>query len=112
MITSSCCERWLPSQTVSSRLDPSEPTMAPSVLAAYTPPTTRAGSSSSEATDASASGKLAPQRIAPGRTTHRQRTKSSWKLNHGSVVIDGFTGQYGIDCVSIADQAIAAQMNI
>jgi hypothetical protein len=27
-------------------------------------------------------------------------------------VIDGFTGQYGIDCVSIADQAIAAQMNI
>ena len=30
----SCCDFWLPSQIVSNRLDPSEPTMAPSVLAA------------------------------------------------------------------------------
>ena len=30
------------------------------------------------ATDASASGKLAPQRIAPGSTANRQRARSSW----------------------------------
>ena len=39
-----------------------------------------------------------------------QRTISSWKLNQGSVEIDGLIGQYGSDCVSMyAVHAIAAQ---
>src|SRR2546429_6960471 len=83
--------------------------MAPTVLAAYTPPTRRAGSSPGAATEASASGKLAPHRIAAGRTAHRQRTKSSCSVNQGSLEIDGLIGQYGIDCVSTcAVQAMAA----
>ena len=65
------------------------------------------------ATAASASGKLAPQRIAPGSTTQRQRTISSWKLNQGSFEIDGLIGQYGSDSVSMyAAQAIAPQSSI
>ena len=60
------------------------------------------------ATDASASGKLAPQRIAAGRTAHRHSTRSSCIVNHGSVEIEGLIGQYGSDSVSTcAVQAIA-----
>ena len=73
--------------------------IAPTVLAAYTPPTSRAGSWPSLATEASASGKLAPHRIAAGRTAHIVRTRSSWKLNHGLVASDGLTGHQGSDCV-------------
>src|SRR5688500_13643803 len=46
--------------------------------------------------EASASGKLAPHRIAGGSTAKRQRARSSWKLIHGLVASDGFTGQNGI----------------
>src|SRR5439155_24350365 len=89
-------------------LAPSDPTMAPTVFAAYTPPTRRAGSWPGSAMEASARGKLAPHRIAPGSTAHSDRTRSSWKLNHGSVEIDGLIGQYGNDCVSMyAVQATA-----
>ena len=67
-----------------------------------------AGSCPLEATEASASGKLAPQRIAPGSIAQSARTRSSWKLNHGLVEIDGLIGQYGSDCVSMyAAQAMA-----
>ena len=52
------------------------PTTAPMVFAAYTAPTSRAESRSVAATDASASGKLAPQKNAGGRTAHSVRTKS------------------------------------
>jgi len=71
------CDFCVPSQIVKSRLEPSDPTIAPRVLAAYTPPTSRAGSSSREATDASASGKLAPQRIEGGSTANSTRVRSS-----------------------------------
>ncbi len=67
------------------RPDASDPTIAPAVFAAYTPPTSRPGSCPGVATAASASGKLAPHRIAPGSTTQRQRTTSSWKLYQGLV---------------------------
>ena len=77
MPINTCCACWLPIVGTSRKLAPSEPTIAPTVLAAYTPPASRAASCSGDATDASASGKLAPQSIAPGSTTHRQRTKSS-----------------------------------
>ena len=65
---STCCVCSVPSHATSSRLAPSEPTMAPTVLAAYTPPTSLAGSWPRAATAASASGKLAPQRMAAGST--------------------------------------------
>src|SRR4029079_8217268 len=101
------------SHTTSSRLAVTDPMIAPSVFAAYTPPTRRAGSFPPAATDDNASGKLAPQRMAPGSTAQRQRTKSSWKLNQGSVEIDGLIGQYGSDCVSMyAVHAIATQSSI
>ena len=44
-----------------------------------TPPASRAASCSVMATLASASGKLAPHNIAPGSTTQKQRTRSSWQ---------------------------------
>src|SRR5690242_19280024 len=91
MITCSECE--LPIQGISTKLVASEPTMAPTVFAAYTPPASRAASRSFDATAASASGKLAPQRTAAGRTTHRQRTISSWNVYQGDVEIDGLIGQ-------------------
>ena len=50
---------------------------------------------------ASASGKLAPQRMAAGSTANSARTPSTWKLIHGLVVADGLSGQYGSDCVSV-----------
>ena len=62
---------------------------------------------------ASASGKLAPHRIAPGSTTQRQRTISSWKLNHGSCEIDGLIGQYGSDSTACTPpSAIAPHSSI
>ena len=51
--------------------------------------------------------------MAPGSTTNRQRTRSSWKLNQGLVEIAGLMGQYGNDAISrYAAQAIAAQSSI
>src|SRR3990172_12220653 len=105
---STCSERWVPSQATSKRLAPSDPTMAPTVLAAYTPPTSRAGSCPGEATEASASGKLAPQRIAAGSMAHSARTRSSCSTTQGSCDIDGLIGQYGSESVSMYEvQAMA-----
>ena len=73
---SACWAYWLPRHMI-TRLAPSDPTIAPTVFAAYTPATSHAGSCPGTATEASASGKLAPHRIAPGRTTHSERTRSS-----------------------------------
>src|SRR5689334_23333362 len=48
--------------------------------------------------------------MAPGRTAHKQRTRSSCIVNHGSVEIDGLIGQYGSEAFSTcAVHAIAAQ---
>jgi hypothetical protein len=74
------------------------PTMAPSVFAAYALPTMRAGSSPREASDASASGKLAPQRTAAGqdRVQARGRDRAETETRDRSR-IDGLIGQYGRD---------------
>src|SRR2546428_3018768 len=79
---SACCECWLPIHATKTRLAPSEPTMAPSVLAAYTPPTSRAGSCPDDATAASATGKLAPLRMAAGNIAQTQRTRPTPILKH------------------------------
>src|SRR6266853_1903507 len=78
-----------------------DPAIAATVLAAYTPPTRRAGSWPRVATEASASGKLAPQRIAAGNTAKSDRTPSTCRLIHGLDVADGLIGQYGNDCASV-----------
>src|SRR6266850_1940190 len=99
-MTSTCVACWLPIHGISTKLATIDPAIAPTVFAAYTPPASTAASSPdpvSGTSEASASGKLAPQRIAPGSTTHRQRTRSSWNVNHGVVAIDGLIGQYGSD---------------
>jgi hypothetical protein len=80
-------------------LNPAAPTIAPTVLAAYTPPTSRPGSWP-RAAAASASGKLAPHRHAAGRTAHVHRMRSSWKTIHGLVDSDGSIGQNGSDRAS------------
>ena len=67
-----CCACCDPIQATSSRLAVNAPATAPMVLAAYTPPTSRPGSWPGSATDASASGKLAPQ-SAGGRQHDPQR---------------------------------------
>ncbi len=65
------------------------------------------------ATDASASGKLAPQRMAPGSIAQSERTRSSWNVNQGLLDAEGSIGQYGSDCVSMyAAQAIAPASSI
>src|SRR5262245_10498713 len=105
---STCCECELPIHGTRMKLVTSEPAMAPTVFAAYTPPARRAASWSSDATAASAIGKLAPQRMAPGRTTQKQRTRSSCSVYQGELAIDGLIGQYGSDSVFMyAAQAIA-----
>ena len=91
-----CWVCWLPTQATSAPA-PNAPMMAPSVFAANSRPTTCAWSPPKRATAASASGKLAPQRMAPGSTVQRQRAMSNWKLNHGLVEMDGSIGQYGIE---------------
>src|SRR5262245_33395435 len=97
----SICSEWaLPIHGTSTKLIASEPTMAPTVLAAYTPPASHAASCSVVATADNASGKLAPHRMAPGSTTHRQRARSSCSVNHGVVAMYGLIGQYGSDSVS------------
>src|SRR5437870_2642360 len=98
---SSCCECWLPIQTTRTRPALSDPTIAPTVLAAYTPPTSRAGSCPREATDARASGKLAPHRIAAGNIAQSVRTRSSCIVNSGVLDIDGSIGHQGSDSVSM-----------
>src|SRR5437868_7292538 len=106
---SSCCECWLPIHATRIRLAPRDPTIAPTVFAAYTPPTSLAGSWPRAATAARARGKLAPQRIAAGRTVHSDRTMSNCIVNSGVFEIEGSIGQYGSDSMSIyAAHAIAA----
>ena len=100
-IISTCCARCDPNQYTRTRLAMTDPKIAPTVLAAYTPPTSRPGSSPRLATAASASGKLAPHRIGPGSTAQNARTKSSWKLYQMLVVIDVLMGQYGSDSISM-----------
>jgi hypothetical protein len=77
--------------------------MAPTVFAAYTPPTSLAESCPRLATAARASGKLAPQRMAPGSMTQSARTMSSWilKLRLASFVAfsEGLIGQNGSDSI-------------
>src|SRR5436190_22421755 len=104
-----CCVWSEPIHATSTRLAPSDPTIAPTVFAAYTPPTSRAGSWPRSATAARARGKLAPQRIAAGKTVHSDRTISNCIVNIAVFEIDGSMGQYGSDSVSIyAAHAIAA----
>src|SRR5204863_7343588 len=98
---SSCCECWLPIHATRIRLAPRDPTIAPTVFAAYTPPTSRAGSWPRAATAARARGKLAPQRIAAGKTVHSDRTISNCIRNIAVIEIDGSMVQYGSDSVSI-----------
>src|SRR4051812_40198935 len=94
---------------MSTRLAVSAPTTAPTVFAAYVAPTSAAGSASLDRADASASGKLAPHRIAAGSTAHNARSRSSSKVNHAFVEIVGAIGQYGSDRFSdLAVHAIAA----
>src|SRR5262245_2706217 len=57
---STCCACDVPIHGTSTKLATSDPRIAPTVLAAYTPPAIRAESCSLDATAASASGKLAP----------------------------------------------------
>ncbi len=73
--TRSVC--WVPMEGTSTRLTSNAPAIAPSVLAAYTPPTTRPESSPASATAAQARGKLAPQSSVGGRIAHRQRAMSN-----------------------------------
>src|SRR6185369_6462187 len=106
----SCCECCVPIQPTSTRLAPSDPTMAPTVFAAYTPPTSRAGSCPRAATAASASGKLAPHRMADGSTAKSARTLSTCRLIQGLETADGLMGQNGSDWLSTyAVHAIEAQ---
>ena len=108
---SACCVIWLPTVPTRPRLVTSAPTIAPTVLAAYTPPTRRAGSWPRVATAASASGKLAPHRMAPGSITQMARIRSSWNVKDRLVEIDGLMGQNGSELpVAYAAQASAAQM--
>src|SRR5207344_2228646 len=72
-----------------------------SALSLAGPSSRSAGSWPRAATAASASGKLAPQRMAAGSTAKSARTASTWKLIHGLVVAEGLSGQYGSDCVSV-----------
>src|SRR5688572_612144 len=61
-----------------------------------------------DATAPRASGKLIPQRMAPGSITQIARIRSSWKLNEIPVEIDGLIGQNGSDAlVAYAAQASA-----
>ena len=94
---STCCVIWLPTTPTIASAVTTAPTIAPTVLAAYTPPTSFAESCPGTATAASASGKLAPHRIAPGSITKMARIRSSWKLKTRLVEIDGLIGQYGSD---------------
>src|SRR4051812_7575372 len=106
MITCSACD--VPIHGIRMKLVTSDPAIAPTVLAAYTPPASCAASCSVLATAASARGKLAPHSTAPGSTTQKQRTRSSCSVNHGVVAMYGLIGQYGNDSVSsYADHAIA-----
>ena len=78
---STCCVTWLPTdadehearhQRADDRADG-----VGRVDAAHQP---RRSPARALATDASASGKLAPQRIAPGSITQSARTRSSWNV--------------------------------
>src|SRR5438874_12170098 len=74
-IMMTCCACCDPNQYTRMRLETTEPAIAPTALAAYTPPTNLPGSPPLRATAARASGKLAPQRIGPASTPQKPRTK-------------------------------------
>src|SRR2546423_11093784 len=74
--TSSCCAVAVPNTGITKRLNASAPTTAPTVLAAYRPPTSRAGSCERGAIAAIAIGKLAPQKKAAGSTAIAERSTS------------------------------------
>src|SRR6266536_970669 len=95
-----CCAYRDPIAAIRIKLVASAPSTAPIVFAASTRPTTAPGSSFDATTDASASGKLAPQRTAGGRTAHSARTKSSLKFSQMFVEIAGLIGQYGSDTLT------------
>ena len=68
-----------------------------------------AGSVAGAATDASASGKLAPQRMAPGSTANSAAHQIELELEPGLGASDGLIGQYGSESVRMyAVHAIAA----
>ena len=66
--------------------------MEPAVLAAYTSPVKRAGSSLLAAAAASANGKLAPHSSVAGKMARMQRVRSRSKLNQGLMESHGSTG--------------------
>ncbi len=78
-------------------LNSSAPTMPPTVLAAYTRPTSRPASWPGAAAAAIAIGKLAPHSSAAGRMVQAQRIMSNCSSTAGLLDNDGFTGQYGND---------------
>ena len=99
----------VPNHGIAARLKNSAPTMAPTVFAAYTRPTTRPPSAAPRTTAPIASGKLAPQSSAAGRIAQKQRARSVWKRYHAPPPIEGLIGQYGSDAVRFhAVQAMAA----
>ena len=67
-----CCVCWMPNQATSTRLDRQRADDGAHVFAAYTPPTSRAGSLVGRGDAASASGKLAPQSIGAGSTREQR----------------------------------------
>jgi hypothetical protein len=71
------CAFCVPTHGMTSVLNPIAPTIAPSVFAAYTPPTSRPGSWPRSAAAAKASGKLAPHNSAGGKIAQVQRNRSS-----------------------------------
>ena len=87
------CASRVPTPGMISRLNARAPTIAPTVLAAYTLPTTRPGSWARDATALSARGKLAPQKNAAGTIEMTARRRSIWKLNHGPAASAGSIGQ-------------------
>src|SRR3984957_10518385 len=108
-----CCEPCVPMAGINTRLKASAPTMDPAVLAAYTSPVNRAGSSLFAAAAARASGKLAPHSNVAGKMARIARVRSRSKLIHGFVASHGSTGHHGSTCASVkAVQAIAAASRI
>src|ERR1700722_18060191 len=88
-----CSVRSDPAQATSSRLAPRAPTMAPKVLAEYTPAINLAASSPFDAAAASAKGKLAPQSSVGGNSAQNARARSSSKVNQMFEESEGLIGQ-------------------
>src|SRR5580658_9348297 len=108
-----CCEPCVPMAGINTRLKASAPTMDPAVLAAYTSPVNRAGSSLFAAAAASANGKLAPHSNVAGKMARMQRVRSRSKLTQGVVASHGSTGHQGRTYAMVnAVQAIARASRI